>query len=314
MTFSGQIKEELGKIAFKDESQRLAELAGFLISNCTIQRENGEFILKMCSENELAIRRIYTAFKVCYNIIGNSNIERPKILGSEPLYQLKITSKQDLKNLFDESFIGINERLQITIVNKDVVIKDDECQKSFLRGVFLGSGSVSNPEDRYHLEIVANNHENALFINEIIESFGITVKMTKRKKDFVIYLKGAESISTFLAVVGASQGMLKFEETRVIKEVRNNINRVSNFENANFDKTVDASLEEIEDISTIKKYRKFAKLPSHLKEIAKLRLMYKEATFDEIGKMLEPNLSRAGVSHRFKKLHEYAEELRNPKE
>ena len=132
--------------------------------------------------------------------------------------------------------------------------------------MFLGSGSIANPDSRYHLEIVANNQENAIFINEIMESFDIQVKMTKRKKDFVIYLKGAESISNYLAVIGANQGTLRFEETRVIKEVRNNVNRVSNFENANFDKTVDASLEEIEDIMLIKKYRKFAKLPEHLKE------------------------------------------------
>ena len=143
-----------------------------------------------------------------------------------------------------------------------------------------------------------------------MESFDILVKMTKRKRDFVIYLKGAESISNYLAVIGANQGTLKFEETRVIKEVRNNVNRISNFENANFDKTVDASLEEIEDIMLIKKNRKFAKLPEHLKEIAKLRISFKEATFEELGNMLNPHLSRAGVSHRFKKIHEIAEALR----
>lgn len=108
--------------------------------------------------------------------------------------------------------------------------------------------------------------------------------MIKRKKDYIIYLKGAESISTFLAAIGANQGTLKFEETRVIKEVRNNINRVSNFENANFDKTVDASLSQLEDIMLIRKTRKFSKLPEPLKELARLRLSYKEATFEELRK------------------------------
>jgi len=314
MTFSGQIKDELTKIVVKDDNQKLAELAGFLISNCTVQRENGEFILKMCSENEFTIRRMYTTFKTCYGIMGKSNVEKPKIPGAEILYHLKIYNKSDLKSLFDESFITLNEKLQVILLDKSIVIKDDECQKSFLRGVFLGSGSVANPDTRYHLEIVANNQENALFINEIMESFDINVKMMKRKKDFLIYLKGAESISTFLAAIGANKGTIKFEETRVIKEVRNNINRVSNFENANFDKTVDASLVQIEDITIIKKYRKFAKLPDHLKELARLRLSYKEASFEELGKMLEPNLSRAGVSHRFKKIHEIADSLRENEE
>ncbi len=310
MSFSSTVKEELTKIPVKDEDQKIAELIGFIITNANVQRENGEFILKMCTENELAIRRTYTTFKTHYGILGKSNVERPKVFGAEPLYHLKITNKNDLQTIFNESFININEKLQIILNDKDLILKNDDTQKAFLRGVFLGSGSIANPDSRYHLEIVANNQENALFINEIIESFGISVKMMKRKKDFLIYIKGAESISTFLAAVGANQGTLKFEETRVIKEVRNNINRVSNFENANFDKTVDASLGQIEDIQLIKKNRKFAKLPEHLKELAKLRLSYKEATFEELGNMIEPHISRAGVSHRFKKIHEIAEELR----
>ena len=311
MSFSSEVKEELTKISVKDESQRIAELAGFMMTNCLVTRENGEFILKMASENEFAIRRIFSTLKQQYGIIAKSNVERPKIPGAVPLYHLKVFEKEDLKKIFNESFININEKLQIIINDKSIIIKDDECKKAFLRGIFLGSGSVSNPDNRYHLEVVANNNENAIFINEIVENFEIFAKMIKRKKDFVIYIKGAESISTFLGAIGANQGTLKFEETRVIKEVRNNVNRVSNFENANFDKTVDASLAQIDDITLLKRERKFSKLPNHLKEIAKLRLAYKEATLDELGKMVEPNISRAGVSHRFKKIHEIAEEIRN---
>ena len=228
MSFSSDVKEELSKIVVKDESQRLAELTGFLISNCVVSREDGEFILKMCTENELAIRRAYTIFKTQYGIIGKSNVEKPKVSGATPLYHLKITNKSDLKSFFQKSNININENLQIVLSNPDSILKDEEDERAFLRGAFLGSGSISNPDTRYHLEICANNHENALFIEEIIESFDMQVKMTKRKKDFVIYIKGAESISTFLACIGANQGTLKFEETRVVKEVRNNVNRVSN--------------------------------------------------------------------------------------
>jgi len=311
MSFSRDVKEELTKTVVKDENQKIAELAGFLITNCVVTREDGEFILKMSTENELAIRRIYTTFKTHYGIIAKSNVERPKVPGAEPLYHLKIYNKTDLKTIFDESFLNINEKLQLVLNDKNIIIENTETQRAFLRGVFLGSGSVVNPDSRYHLELVTSNQENAIFINEIIESFDISSKMIKRKRDFVIYLKGAESISTFLAVIGSNQGTLKFEETRVIKEVRNNINRLSNFENANFDKTVDASLSQLDDINLIRKNRKFSKLPEPLKEIARLRMAYKEATFEELGKMLEPNLSRAGVSHRFKRLHEIAEEIRN---
>ena len=176
MSFSSLVKEELTKIVIKDEDQRKAELAGFMITNCIVTREEGAFILKMSTENELAIRRVYTTLKTHYGIIAKSNVERPKIPGAVPLYHLKIFDKTDLKTIFDESFININEKLQIVLNDKSIILKDDECQKCFLRGVFLGSGSVINPDSRYHLEVVASNQENAIFINEIIESFDIKAK------------------------------------------------------------------------------------------------------------------------------------------
>ncbi len=310
MSFSTDVKAELTKITVKDKKLSKAELIGFIITNSVVTLQDGEYILKMSTENEYAIRRIYTFLKACFDIVAKSNVERPKSPNEEPLYHLKITNKDDLKKIFDEKFININEKLQITLNEKEEIEENDDCKRAFLRGVFLGSGSIANPDSRYHLEMVVNNQDNAIFINELIENFEINSKMTKRKKDFVIYIKGAESISTFLAVIGSNSGTLKFEETRVIKEVRNNINRKSNFENANFDKTVDASLIEIEDISLIKKKRKFANLPDNLKELAKLRMSYREATFEELGNMLSPKLSRAGVSHRFKKLHKIAEDIR----
>lgn len=284
MSFSSDVKDELTRMVVRDETLRIDELIGFLITNAYITREDKDFILKMCTENELAIRRIYTTLKTHYGIIAKSNVERPKIVGTVPLYHLKVYNKNDLKLLFNEDFLNINEKLQIVLNNKDMILKDAESQRAFLRGVFLGSGSIINPDSRYHLELAINNQENAIFVNEILESFEINSKMIKRKKDFVIYLKVAEAISTFLAAIGANQGTLKFEETRVIKDVRNNINRVSNFENANFDKTVDASLVQLEDINLIKRNRKFAKLPEPLKELARLRMSFKEATFDELRK------------------------------
>jgi DNA-binding protein WhiA len=311
MSFSTDVKAELTKISSKGKKQSIAELIGFMITNCTVTLEDGKYILKMSTENEYAIRRVYTFLKAYFDITAKSNVERPKAPDEEPLYHLKIVNSDDIKKIFDESYININEKLQIELNDNSFVENDEECKRAFLRGVFLGSGSITNPDIRYHLEMVINNHNSALILNEMIESFDVKSKMTKRKKDFIIYIKGAESISTFLAVIGANKGTLKFEETRVIKEVRNNINRKSNFENANFDKTVDASLIEIEDILLIKKKRKFTKLPDNLKELAKLRMSYKEATFEELGNMLTPTLSRAGVSHRFKKIHEIAEEIRS---
>ena len=311
MSFSSEIKDELTKIVNKDDDQRISEFIGFMLVNASVTRENGKFILRMNSESEYTIRRIFSILKTNYGIISKTNIERPKIPGAQSVYHLKVQDAADLKRIFDEKYFNINEKLQIVLDNKEYILNNEENEKAFLRGVFLGSGSLVNPEVRYHLELAVNNQENALFIKDVIESFDIQAKMIKRKKDYTIYLKVAESVSTFLIVVGSNRGTLKFEEARVIKEVRNNINRISNFENANFDKTLDASLIQIEDIKTIRKYRKFSKLPDNLKETARLRLNYKEATWEEIGNMLNPPISRAGVNHRFKKIHEIAEALRN---
>lgn len=310
MSFSSDIKEELCRVINHDDCCMMAELTGFLITNCNIVKENNEFTLRMSTENSTAIRRVYSYFKKIYEITAVSNIEKEKTF-KDTLFQLRIVDKNDLEKIFKNSYINIDVKLQIIIDKKDLIREKECCRRSFLRGVFVGAGSITNPNNRYHLEIVANNNENALFINELITSVGLSSKIIKRKKDFVIYLKGAEDISDFLTLIGSNKGRLAFEETRVMKDMRNRVNRLNNFENANFDKTIDAGLGQIADIEIIKQNRKFSKLPEGLKQLAKLRLSYKEATLEELGNMLEPKLSRAGVSHRFKKLREIANELRN---
>lgn len=310
MSFSSDLKEELCRVINHDECCMMAELTGFLITNCNIVKENNEFTLRMSTENSTAIRRVYTYFKKIYNVTPISNIEKEKTF-KDSLFQLRIVDKEALEEIFKNSYINIDVRLQIVIDKKDEIKAKECCIRSFLRGVFVGAGSITNPNNRYHLEIVANSVENANFINELITEAGLSSKVIKRKKDYVIYLKGAEDISEFLTIIGSNKSKLTFEETRVIKDMRNRVNRINNFENANFDKTIDAGLEQIADIEIIKSNRKFSKLPEGLKQLAKLRLSYKEATLEELGNMLEPKLSRAGVSHRFKKIKEIANELRN---
>ena len=310
MSFSSDIKEELSRVVNHDECCMMAELTGFLITNCNIVKEKGEFTLRMSTENSAAIRRVYNYFKKIYNVTPISNIEKEKTF-KESLFQLRIVDKGVLEEIFKNSYISIDVKLQIIVDKKEPIKEKECCRRSFLRGVFIGAGSITNPSNRYHLEIVANSNENATFINELITEAGLSSKIIKRKRDFVIYLKGAEDISEFLTIIGSNKGRLAFEETRVLKDMRNRVNRINNFENANFEKTVDAGLGQIEDIEVIKRNRKFAKLPEGLKQLAKLRLSYKEATLEELGNMLEPKLSRAGVSHRFKKIKEIANELRN---
>ncbi len=309
MSFSAEVKNELSRVITHEDCCKMAELTGFLITNCNIVKEDENFVLRMSTENASAVRRVYNAFKSIYNIIPITNIEKEKNF-KDNLYQLKICDKNDLEKFFKNCLINIDTRLQIIIDDKGKIKEKDCCEKSFLRGVFMGAGSMADPNKMYHLEIAVNNMDNATFICEIMNNMDLNAKIIKRKKGYVVYIKGAERIADFLACIGSNKGILEFEQVRVIKDVKNRVNRLNNFENANLEKTIDTALMQIEDIMLIRKKRKFQKMPEPLKEIALLRLENRDDTFTELGEKLNPPLSRAGVSHRFKKIKEIADELR----
>lgn len=314
MSFSSEVKEELSKISNKNkECCKLSELAGYLITNCNIARSNGDFVLKMTTESESAIRRVYNAFRSLYDVTPITNIEK-KIEGRDTLLELVVQDKSDLQKIFSNSWINIDVNLHI-VIDTNNKIKDNECcMRSFMRGVFMGGGSVSDPKaSSNHLEIVLNNEQNANFINSVLINMGISAKVMKRKKAVVIYIKDAETISEFLIMIGANKSIIEFEDARALKEYKNYSNRIDNCETANWDKTAKAASMQQKDIMDIKNAKMFEKLPLKLRQIANLRLNYPMAGLGEIGEMLDPKLSKAGVSHRFKKINEIAEEIRNKK-
>lgn len=314
MSFSSDVKEELSKISNKNkECCKLSELAGYLITNCNIARINGDFVLKMTTESESAIRRVYNAFRTLYNVTPITNIEK-KIEGRDTLLELVVQDKSDLQKIFSNSWINIDVSLHIVIDTNNKIKENECCMRSFMRGVFMGGGSVSDPKaSSNHLEIVLNNVQNANFINSVLLNMGISAKVMKRKKAVVIYIKDAETISEFLIMIGANKSTIEFEDARALKEYKNYSNRIDNCETANWDKTAKAASMQQKDIMDIKNARMFEKLPLKLRQIANLRLNYPMAGLGEIGEMLDPKLSKAGVSHRFKKINEIAEEIRNKK-
>ena len=310
MSFSSDLKEELSKISnHKNECCKLAELAGYLITNCNVVKENGEFILKMTTESSSAIRRVYNAFKNLYNIEPITNVTNQTV-DREMLFELVVSDKMDLQRLFQNTLINIDSNLQIIVDDNGKIKEKDCCKKAFIRGVFMGGGSITTPEHANHLEIVLNNVQNANFINAILHDLGINAKIIKRKKMTVIYIKDSEAISNFLIIIGSNRGTLAFEQTRVIKEYRNNMNRKINCEVANMDKIAVAASRQLNDILLLKKMKKFEELPEEIKKLAKLREEHPEANLEKLGEMLEPKLSKAGVSHRFKKIKMLADEIR----
>lgn len=171
----------------------------------------------------------------------------------------------------------------------------------------MGAGTVTDPKGNYHLEIVFEKEENAKYINEILQGFELKSNVTKRENKFIVYIEEGESISNFLAYVGALKSVLKFENARVIKEVRNNVNRLVNCETANLNKTINSSVKQIEDIKFLKKINKFDELTEKEQELAELRLKNPNASLLELGEMLEPKLSKSGVNHRLAGISKAAE-------
>lgn len=311
MSFSSELKEELSKISnHNNECCKMAELAGYLITNCNVVKENGEFILKMTTENSSAIKRVYNAFKKIYGIEPITNVTR-ETTDNGMLFELYVSDKKDLQKIFENSLINIDANLQIVIDDKGKIKEKECCMKAFLRGVFLGTGSITTPENANHLEIVLNNVENANFINSILHELGVNAKIIKRKKSTVLYLKDAEEISKFLIIVGSSISLLSYEQTRVMKEYRNDMNRKINCEVANMDKVATAASNQLNDIMLIKSKNRFMELSKELQDVALLREKNPEASLEKIGEMLEQRLSKAGVSHRFKRIKQIADELRN---
>ena len=313
MPFSSELKEELSKISTKNkECCKLSELAGYLITNCNISRDNGEFVLKMITESTSAIRRVYNAFRVLYDVTPVTNIDQ-KLEGKDTLLELVVSDKMDLQKIFSNSWINIDVSLQIVIDDKNQIKQNECCMRSFIRGVFMGGGSITDPNSSNHLEVVLNNGQNANFINSVLTELGISAKIMKRKNMFVIYIKDAETISNFLIMIGSNKSTIEYEQARALKDYRNYRNRKDNCETANWDKTAKAASMQQKDILDIKEAKMFEKLPLKLRQVANLRMKYPMADLVEIGNMLEPKLSKAGVSHRFKKINEIAEEIRKGK-
>lgn len=202
---------------------------------------------------------------------------------------------------------NINNRENIA----DIDIENEEIQKAIVRGTFMASGSINDPNKKYHLEIIFDNKENAGYIFYIVERFKIECKLIKRKEKYSLYIKDGEEISKFLALIGASKSVMKYEEIRIVREMRNNVNRIVNCETANINKTINVAVSQIADIKYIQEKKKFEELPNNLKEIANLRIENPESSLVELGKMLKSPIGKSGVNHRLKKIQEIANELRD---
>lgn len=189
--------------------------------------------------------------------------------------------------------------------------QEEQIDRICVREAFIKGGFINNPNKDYHLEILVKTLKKAEEIRNILSKYYINSKIITKNKSYMIYIKDGEEISNFLAFVGANTTMLKYEEIRVIKETKNNINRVLNCEMANLNKTINAAVVQIEDIKLLKKLKKFDDLPIALKEVANLREENPDLTLEQLGQKLTTPIGKSGVNHRLKKIHEIAEEYKS---
>lgn len=298
MSFSGDIKQELSKISNLTNKKVLgAELIGYLLtSNINVAKNKVSY----ATENEYNINRLN-------KLLNNLNIDY-NISFQGKVYKI-IFKKHEFENLeYVENGIEIKKD-NCTIDVK----KEEQFFKAIVRGVFLGSGSLNNPNNKYHLEILFSTKANAEYISKVLNEFYIQSKILVRKRSFSIYIKEAEEISKFLALIGANKSVLNFEEIRVERDTRNNINRLVNCETANLNKTINASVTQVNAIRYLKEHKKFDELPESLKQIAEVRLKNPDASLVELGQMLENPIGKSGVNHRLKKICEIAEGLKGEK-
>ncbi|HZK00913.1 MAG TPA: DNA-binding protein WhiA [Tissierellaceae bacterium] len=315
MSFSSTTKNELARIPITDNCCKLAELAALVRMCGTIQISgNNNINIKFTTENAAIARRLFTFLKELYEGDIEVMVRRNRQLKKNNNYHIAIKDKDiSRKLLIDVGFLSEDEDINIFNIlykiNNDLLIKRC-CRRSYIRGAFLGAGSISNPEKTYHIEFVTNNKEQSEELSNIINSFRLNSKIVLRKDNYVVYLKEGEQIVDLLNIMGAHQALLKFEDIRVLKDVRNNINRLVNCETANLTKTIDASLRQLEDIEKIQSSMGLEKLPKKLRDVAEIRLENPDATLKEIGLMLEPPVGKSGVNHRFRKIGEIAEDLK----
>lgn len=286
MSFSSEIKEELSKTNnLKNKEEVKYEFLGYLISsNIAIKKNKIEY----STENEYNINRLN-------KLLNNLNID----------YDICVKG-----NLFVIKFNIENITNYINLLGN---IEKENLKKAFIRGSFLGSGSINDPNKKYHIEISLKNKEYANILKNIMQEFDIIFKELERKSSYSLYSKDGEEISKFLALIGASKAVINFEEIRVIRDIRNNVNRKVNCETANLNKTVNAAVRQIEDIKFIYKSKAEDKLSDSLKEIANLRMENPDISLVELGKLLKEPIGKSGVNHRLKKIQEIANELRGNK-
>lgn len=307
MSFASEVKKELTTLEVHREHAK-AELAALIRMNGSLSIQNQQFILNVQTENAAIARRIYSLLKDHYQVRSELLVRRRMKLKKNNVYIVRL--KQETKEILDD--LSIFEGMMVHSHVSEEIMGNSQKMRSYLRGAFMASGSVNNPEtSRYHLEIYSTYEEHNQDICDMLNYYNLNARTLERRNGYISYLKGAEHIADFLTLIGATNSMLKFEDVRIVRDMRNSVNRIVNCETANMNKMIDAASKQIENIEFIESRVGLSALPEKLQEIAHLRLENPEVSLKELGEMVPSGLiSKSGINHRIRKINEFADNLR----
>lgn len=315
MSFSSKVKGEIARYSELTKSEALAQISAIMKVSGTIGFSGSGLSFKITTENPSSARLIFTLLKIHFNIHSKLMVKRSNSLKKNNIYMVVINEEMGVRGLLQETGIltEVDGVMSLDYRIQEDMIKTDEEKRAYIRGAFLGGGSISNPEKTYHLEFVTHSEEYAIDLCKLINTFGLNSKVIQRKNSFIIYIKEGEQIVDLLNIVGAHTCLLELENIRIMKEMRNNVNRLVNCETANLSKTVNAAVRQVESIKLIQKEIGLKRLPKNLREVAELRLNYPDESLKDLGEMLDPPVGKSGVNHRLRKIEKIAEELRTTK-
>lgn len=316
MSFSGSVKEELLGCIDNARHCRIAEVAAVLAFDGEIVRlPSGEIDLRVSSENESLVRKYFTLLEKTFTMRNSVSID-DRITKKNNRFVVELEEAEStVKILQAVKLLGNDRTPQVSdaLVNQ-MVVQRNCCRRAFIRGAFLCAGSISDPEKFYHFEIVCGSKAKAVQLMELIQSFEVDAKIVQRKKYYVVYVKEGAQIVELLGIMGAGVSLMNLENVRILKDMRNTVNRKVNCETANINKTVNAAVKQVEDILYIRDTAGLDSLPENLEETALLRLEYPQASLKELGALLSTPVGKSGINHRLRKICSIANELRGVRE
>ena len=314
MSFSGDVKEELSRPSSAGRHCRLAETAAVLsLCGKIIITENDQYCVKIQTENLPVARKYFTLLRKAFNIKAEVAVRKNRETRS---CSVVVRKDREARRLLKETCLldsDVNIHECMSLIHNQL-LKQNCCRRAFIRGAFLAAGSVSAPEKSYHFEIVCASQKKAEQLQELLLQYEIDAKTVLRKQHYVVYVKEGAQIVKLLGLMGAHVSLMQLENIRIVKEMRNSVNRKVNCETANLNKTVSASVRQVEDIRYIEQHKGLHELTEGLEEIARLRLEHPDASLKELGDMLSPQVGKSGVNHRLRKLSLIAEQLRKGEE